>query len=58
MICFLEKNREEKSNSYSWAGHRVSGFECAETFLKGTAKDERRETALVCKNQNVWSEQA
>lgn len=48
MICFLEKNREEKSNSHSWAGHRVSGFECAETFLKGTAKggEERDSSGL------------
>lgn len=39
MIGFLEKKREEKTNSHSWAGHRVSGFQGAETFLEGTAKE-------------------
>lgn len=57
MICFLEKNREEKRHSHSWAGHRVSGFVQRHSWRE-RLKEKRKETALVCKNQSVQSEQA
>lgn len=56
MICFLEKSREEKRSRQSSSGHRVSGFECAETFPEGTGGRERGNRQLWFVKTKVFSQ--